>query len=273
MVNLGFDLLVEADKVMDEVIVSKKKEREPARRYRLLNSQWPATIPPMTDRDVRFAARVLFRLVIGRKFRGKLVVKHQGRSYMHPAKIVGNARRGWHDVVHDWSHQAHGYLYPNETGHGPHQAFIERKMVEEVVKRGWLTGRLNKPKPEKSKPDVRGQRQAAVLKKLAKWQTRLKRAKTAIKKLEKQKAYYEKERPAPKPRQPREKKPPLRQRCLALADKLTLELAENDIRQGQHYVGKPQGMPEDKDPFELTGHYVQGWQEVMERLKAYEKLV
>ena len=189
----GIDLLAEADKVMDEVIASKKKnEREPARRYRLLNSQWPASYPKMTDRDVKIAARVLYRLIMGKKFTGKLVVKHRGRSWAKSWKIIGNSHQGWHDVVHDWSHDLHHTLYPNEKPHGPHQAFIERKMVEEVNKRGWLTGRLNKPKLEKVKLDVREKRKAAVLAKLAKWQTKLKRAKTAIKKLERQKAYYEK---------------------------------------------------------------------------------
>lgn len=170
-----------------------KKEREPARRYRLVNAQWPAEIPPMTDRDVKFAGRVLYRLIMGKKFTGEFTVKHKGRSWMRHTHIIGNSHQGWHDVVHDWSHDAHQRLYPNETGHGPHQASIERRMVEEVVKRGWLSGRLNKPKLEKPKLDVKAKRYRAVLVKLAKWQTKMKRAKTAIAKLEKQKRYYDKE--------------------------------------------------------------------------------
>jgi len=161
-----------------------RPERTKARAYRLLNEIWPQTIPPMTDRDVKFASRVLYRKVMGKKFTGKLVVKHRGRSWVRPWQIIGNSHQGWHDVIHDWSHDMHRRLYPNEKPHGDHQAYIERTMVEEVVARGWLTGRLNKPKVEKPKPskvELDLKRTQVLLKK---WRTKQKRAGTAILKLQ-----------------------------------------------------------------------------------------
>lgn len=163
-----------------------RPERSNHRAYRLLNEQWPKDIPPMTDRDVKFAARVLYRKVMGKKFTGTLTVKHRGRSWVNRWRIIGNSHQGWHSVVHDWSHDLHKMLYPKETPHGPHQAYIERTMVEEVVARGWLTGRLNVPKVEKPKPSEVELDLKRTEKLLKKWKTKQKRAATAIAKLERQ---------------------------------------------------------------------------------------
>jgi len=135
------------------------KQRTLARAYTIVNALWPANCNRrMTDQEVKTAARALYKLTMGETFTGKIIVKHRGRSWMRRDRIIGNSFQGWHDVVHDWSHDAHRWKYPKETQHGPHQAPIERAMVEEVVKRGWLNRPSVEPtvkaKPDKTKLDL-----------------------------------------------------------------------------------------------------------------------
>lgn len=199
---------------MTETAPEEKTEREAHRRYRLLNKLWPDKLPLMTDKQVRLAARVLYKKLTGMPFRGKLTIKHRGRSWMNKHRIVGNSYQGWHDVIHDWSHDIHQSLYPNEKQHGPHQSYIERMMVEEVLAQGWL----NQIEPIEAVPvvieeapstkteiakaeivvvkpvkDIQRERHEKVLKSLKRWEAKLRRAETAIKKLKRQAKYYERQ--------------------------------------------------------------------------------
>lgn len=166
-------------------------ERELARRYRLIDERWPAGKLPMTDREAKFAARVIYRAMFGRAFTGDLVVKHRGRSWMNHSRIIVNSHQGWRRVIHDWSHQVHRRKHPHEKPHGPSHGMIEVAMIEIVLERDWLSGRLNLPeKPKPSKDDAKLSALRLRLKlteaRLKRWQTRAKRAGTGVKTAEKE---------------------------------------------------------------------------------------
>lgn len=63
-------------------------------------------------------------------------------------------------------------------------------MIRYVVASGWLAGKL-KPKA-KPKVELRTKRLASVLRRISSWESKLRRARTALRKLERQRRYYEK---------------------------------------------------------------------------------
>jgi hypothetical protein len=69
--------------------------------------------------------------------------------------------------------------------------FIERTMIQHVVNSGWLEGKLRRPEKPKPSIDIKQVRYQRTLAKIKAWQTKQKRAKTALRKLERTKAYYE----------------------------------------------------------------------------------
>lgn len=163
------------------------------RRYATVNGSWPeGKLPPLTGPEAITAVKLLFRFAMKRPLRRttpfKLTSGNRWTSIYY-GRI--NPERGWHDLVHAVSHFCHRRLYPGVKPHddlGRH-AFLEREMIDYVVKAGWLDGKL-KPEP-KAAADVRTIRYQRTLDGLARWQSKLKRATTALAKLRRQKAYYE----------------------------------------------------------------------------------
>jgi hypothetical protein len=95
--------------------------------------------------------------------------------------MVVNPQQGWHGLVHLLSHYCHDRLNRDDQPHGSGHARLEIRMIKEVVRRGWLDGRLkSQPKPPVAAPDplvrLRARHKA--------WTTRAKRAATALRKLE-----------------------------------------------------------------------------------------
>lgn len=102
--------------------------------------------------------------------------------------IVVNPVGGWHELVHLLSH----YLSPGK--HGADHARCELRLIKEVIRRGWLEGKLRSPeKVVVPVPidEVRSKRKARLQERLKKWESRKKRAETAIRKLRKSIRYYE----------------------------------------------------------------------------------
>lgn len=169
--------------------------------YESVNGQWPPgtndgrAIKP-TPQEALTAARRIWRKGMGRPWRGKVKLTsgwrytwpRGGTLYVNPDCRGG----GWHELVHDLSHAICNRLFPNAKGHGFQHAHTEKELIRYVVESGFLDGKLRRDKPAKAKPDKRTERHAATLAKLARWQSKLKRAQTAIRKLERTRRYYEK---------------------------------------------------------------------------------
>lgn len=166
-------------------------------RYHAVNSQWPAVVPELTGPEAIAAAKRLYRFAMKRPFKGKFRLVSGNRytwiwsgTFLVNPKYTGRgAVNGWHDLVHFISHLCAGRLHPKAKPHGPQHHFLEKEMVEYVLRSGWLEGKL-KPKPAvKASPvTIRAGRVEAGIKR---WTTKLRRAETALKKLRRQKRYYE----------------------------------------------------------------------------------
>lgn len=200
--------------------------------YARTNAEWEVgrvqcggTLPiPSGDEAIK-GARKLYRFATGKTWkgpvrltsgrrstwirRGVLVVNPNGRDYAGKDENgVAKYLTGWETIVHCLSHYAH-----NGKPHCKAQAILEKNMIREVIKRGFLIGALKNdvPKVVEAIPEAsrllesdsrRNVRQSSVERcasKLAKikerikrWQSKAKRAENALKKLNRQAKYYEK---------------------------------------------------------------------------------
>jgi len=170
-------------------------------RYTSVNGTWPAALPKPTPQEAVSGAKRLYRKFMGHAYRGKWKLTSGRREtrrigltfYVNPDEVRDHGG-GWPAIVHSMSHHVH-WLKHGGRAHdafGRH-AFIERDMIRYVLESGWLTGKLRRP--EKPAPDRRALRYARVLARITAWQAKAKRADTALKKLRRQRAYYEKRAP------------------------------------------------------------------------------
>lgn len=174
-------------------------EREADReRYARVNGAWPSSLPALTGPEAVSAFKRLWRKATGKplpkQWRIKLTSGNRRNDLYGNPKVI-NPEAGWNPLVHHISHRAHHYVNgsrPDFDPHGTQHAGIERTLIEYVVASGWLDGKLKrKEKPAPTLDDVRAKRRANVAAKLARWQSKEKRAATAIKKLKRTLAYYD----------------------------------------------------------------------------------
>lgn len=163
--------------------------------YTRVNGAWPEQLPELTPIEAIRAARRLYRFVKGRTFPAHNVRLTSGRRYtwirrsvmfVNPNGHENGSRRGWESLVHDLSHCLAQHL-----NHGGEHARLELRMIKEVIRRGWLDGRLrDKPKVDKPKADPRAVKYARVLASIERWEKKLTRANNALKKLNRQAKRY-----------------------------------------------------------------------------------
>jgi hypothetical protein len=177
------------------------------RVYQSVDAAWPNgrdKLPPLEQQEAISAVKHLWRVGTGvpvsnrRSYLWRRKFKiTPGRRYtgIRGGVYCVNPDRGWWHLVHDVSHSIHlDLLYATQPGKRPHdatQAYLERRLIDHVVSHGWLDGKLRrdrKPKPNRNIQDVRHER---VIARIKLWRTKQRRVETALKKLAKQKAYYE----------------------------------------------------------------------------------
>lgn len=171
-------------------------------KYATVNGQWPEgtnegrNIKPTPQEALR-GFRLLYRKAFGRPYRGKLILTTGRRRTWYGSRSrtirvnPDESGGGWHEIVHSVSHMASYALY--KENHGPRHAFIERELIQYVVSNGWLDGKLRRPEKimvRDPAAEVRA-KLALISDKTKRWQTKAKRAKTALAKLERQRKYYE----------------------------------------------------------------------------------
>ena len=175
-----------------------------AEKYQRVNDAWgmpPHQLPAPTEQEAIAAMRRLYRLAMGKAFDGDWVIT-SGNRFTWPARNRKTSRRefrvnagaGWWRMVHDLSHYISRRKHPKAKPHGPQHAFIERELIEHVVKSGWLAGALRKP--EKPKPDRKAAAQDRIEARLANWQRKLTRAQRAIARLSRKQRYYQRQQAA-----------------------------------------------------------------------------
>lgn len=178
------------------------------KKYGTVNAAWPdgtndgRDLKP-TPQEALAAAKRLYRFAMKRRFRGKVKLTsgrrhtwvYSGVLYVNPDEAGG----GWHEIVHSLSHYCAYYLFRHRPGqehnnkvrpHGPQHAFLEKEMINYVIKSGWLEGKLKRePKPKKDPRLVKAER---VLLGIKKWERKAKLAATKLKKLRAQRKRYAK---------------------------------------------------------------------------------
>jgi hypothetical protein len=105
--------------------------------------------------------------------------------------MIVNPGQGWHGLVHLLSHYCHRRLHPDERPHSRSHARLELRMVNEVVSRGWLAGKLTQgdearvaaSKAKRAYQDSPAGQIAKLRASEKRWRTRQKRATTALKKI------------------------------------------------------------------------------------------
>ena len=187
-----------------------KKAQERYNKY--INSEWKKIysetgqkelfIP--SDQEAITGCKRLFRKFMGHSFKGEIKII-SGNKYTRISGAVmyinpnRKSRYGWHlgfsggweQIVHTLSHHIGHRKF--DEGHGTKQLWLEAKMTRYVLKNKFYLGTLkSKPRKIPVVKDVDVVKLENIEKKLARWTTKLKRANTAIKKLNKKKKYYEK---------------------------------------------------------------------------------
>ncbi len=170
--------------------------------YERVNASWPqGQLPPLTAAEAITAAKRLYRFVKREPWRGPVRVTSGNRGSgfgwePHPQKpgysrrvLVVNPEQTWRAFVHYLSHDFH------RGAHGREHAIVERRMIKEVVRRGWLEGKLKRPEKPKVKVDLPALRYKRVLAHIARWEKIEKKARTRLRTLRAQKRGYERRRP------------------------------------------------------------------------------
>lgn len=159
--------------------------------YARVNSAWPAIVPPLTFPEAKRAAKRLLRFL---KLPNYHIEETSGNRYTWIRNSVlninldprGLIRSGWQDLVHMLTRYAHRFHDRSVAPHAKAHARLELRTIKEVVKRGWLDGRLkDKPKLVPAAPtpiEERSEKIEHARAKLREASTRLKRATTILKK-------------------------------------------------------------------------------------------
>lgn len=169
-------------------------------KYESVNGKWPAgtnegrdLIP--TEQEAVTGAKRLWRKAFGKAFKGKVQITSGRRYtwvrnhvlYVNPNQKTWKGNGGWHEIVHGISHIASQRIW--KENHGPRHAFIERELIEYVVSNGFLDGKLRRE--TKTAPAAKDVKYDRVIKRISAWETKAKRAATALRKLHKTKARYD----------------------------------------------------------------------------------
>lgn len=167
--------------------------------YEKVNGQWPDIVPALTGDEAIAAAKRLYRFTMKKSWKGKWALT-SGRRYTWPrgGTFYVNPDRGdglhggWRDLIHMMSHYCHRQLHPNHKPHDGRHHFLEKEMVAYVLQQRWLTGKLRKAEgPKPSVAQVIGAEQERLAAQLKRWETKRKRADTAIRKLRQKAARLE----------------------------------------------------------------------------------
>lgn len=114
-----------------------------------------------------------------------------GRTCWASTKATRDHHKGWGRLIHDVSHIIHEFRHPKERPHGPLHSGIEREVLRYVEAQGWL----EPTKPIKSSLTLdqrRINKSINLQARLKRWETKHKRAITAIRKIKRSLARLDK---------------------------------------------------------------------------------
>jgi hypothetical protein len=156
-------------------------------RYLPITEILPKIMPKVTHEEALRAANRIFEHFTKRADR----YRRARRVWISSRLRTNHSNKGWARIVHDVSHNIFGHIYPSRRDHDPLHAHYEIEVAKYVVEKGWLDGRLRpKPKaPPAPKPKPTSSDKLAVVEaSMRRWETKAKRAATALKKLRRRRA-------------------------------------------------------------------------------------
>ena len=171
-------------------------------RYQRVDRSWPEFVPALTEAEAIAVSKRLWRTATGKPWEKNRKIsftsgnRHSQFAYNSFVINCDPHRRGiygWKWLVHTISHRTHRIVNKGHDHHGLAHASHEAWLVHEVVSRGWLDGRFKRQEKAKPAVDTKQVRYKRIVARIAAWQTKAKRAETALKKLRKQKTYYERQ--------------------------------------------------------------------------------
>lgn len=129
--------------------------------YERANSVWPEDLPELTMPEALRAARKLWRYATGESFRGKVepVARRNQYTWVRHGTLYVNHNKfewvrghgeigGWRTFVHDLGHCIDYRTGARREAGRPHSkqhARLEARLAKQVIRRGWLDGRLKDP--------------------------------------------------------------------------------------------------------------------------------
>ncbi len=171
-----------------------RKVPTPEEFDRIVESIWREQSTPEQRRNVhpnlaKNFIRAMYRQVMKKPFPYKIRIgSGNRRTWCRWGVFTVNPDQGWHDINHDMGH----WLERQLTGdaHSNQQLRFERDGALLICRRFLRDEPYEKPK--KSTRDLQAERAARVDANIKRWETKLKRANNALKKLRKKKRYYDK---------------------------------------------------------------------------------
>lgn len=133
--------------------------------------------------------RAMYKKATGRKLNLPIRYGTGNRlTWARDGVLTINPSSGWKEINHDFTH----WIERRTTGdaHSDHHLQLERDGAQ-MIRRRFLTDGPE-PKVEKPKRDLVAERAKRVDANIERWEKKLKRAETALKKLRKKKRYYDK---------------------------------------------------------------------------------
>jgi len=170
-------------------------------RYTPVAASLPELLPPLTRAEAAKAAKRLIRKfgkyerVNGGEEGNPFTVSKRAvrvpswsprKCWVSPVPTKGHGR-GWGRLIHDVSHHIFEIIHPDCRPHDDLHSAYETDIARYVAGTDWLAGGLlPKIKAPPSKEEKRLEKRAGLEQRLARWESKRRRADTAIRKLNRQ---------------------------------------------------------------------------------------
>lgn len=172
---------------MRETQEAQSMDNETGNRYDSVNAAWAATgYPPATRDEVTRALAILCRKFGGTQYGSPAMLQPFRTKRVRVCWITrkgGSQWKGWARLAHDFSHMVFRARHPHLTPHHPSHVRVEREVTEFMLAAGWHTGALKREPVAPSLDEKRTARRANLAARLARWESKAKRAATAIRKI------------------------------------------------------------------------------------------
>lgn len=165
--------------------------------YDAVREALPEVLPPLTSHEASRAVKRLWKHFAKRDHSGRVrrcwistrPTNRRGKRQriLNDQVFYVGPMRGWARLIHDVSHGIFARTYPDRRPHDPLHSHYETEVAKYVVEKGWLEGKLRPRPPKNREPKAKptsADKLAAVEASIKRWQTKAKRAATALKKLE-----------------------------------------------------------------------------------------